>query len=108
MKKHKFVLFDSVVATRDIFEPELMGAWGRGKPGFVDGKPAVVKGTHGAVVEVYDNPPGVAVEFFDDEGETIDVAWVGPGVVRHQTEDEVAESRALTDRLNAQPVKLDD
>jgi hypothetical protein len=108
MKRSKFKLFDCVVATRDIFEPELMGAWGRGKPRIVDGRPAVVKGTHGAVVDIYDNPPGVAVEFFDDEGETIDVAWVGSDAVRHQTKAEEAESKALTDRLNAQPVNLDD
>ncbi len=74
--KSKFQLFDSVVATRDILEPELMGAWGRGKPGYVDGKPAVLAGTHGAVVDIIEKFGDIGVEFFDDSGETIDVAFV--------------------------------
>jgi hypothetical protein len=102
MKKDRFKLFEGVVATRDIFEPELMGAWGLGKPELVDGKPAVLRGTHGAVVDVYDNPPGVAVEFFDAKGETIDVAWVGFEAIRHTTKAEEDEAAALTARLNAE------
>jgi hypothetical protein len=101
MKKGKFKEFDGVVAVRDIFEPELMGAWGRGKPGYVDGKPAVLKGTHGVIVDLIEGHAGATVEFFDDEGETIDVAWVKFDALRHPTQAEDEEAAALTARLNA-------
>jgi hypothetical protein len=102
MKKHKFRLFDGVLAVRNIFEPELMGAWGRGEPGNVDGKPGVLNGTRGVVVDVIEGSSGVTVEFFDDEGETIDVAWVDYDAVRHATKAEDDEVAAQTARLNAE------
>ena len=101
MKKHKFKLLDGVVAVREIMEPQLMGAWGRGKRGEVDGEPAVLKGTRGVVVDVQRNTPDIAVEFFDDEGETIDVAFIPEDYVRAETPEEVEATRALTARLNA-------
>jgi uncharacterized protein DUF4926 len=88
--KGKFKLFDSVVADRDILEPDLMGAWGLGKPGLVHGKPGVLKGTHGAIVEIFDASGGLAVEFFDAEGETIDVAFIPEDYVTLATETELA------------------
>jgi hypothetical protein len=91
--KSKFEMFQSVVAARDIFQPELMGAWGLGKPGLVDGKPCVLKGTHGAIVEIYEKFGDVGVEFFDDDGETIDVAFVPESYLRAATTAELEERR---------------
>ena len=91
--KSKFKMFQGVVAVKDLTEPDLMGAWGRGKPGLVDRKPGVLKGTHGAIVEMFENPPGLAVEFFDDDGETIDVAFVPEAYVRPATTAELEERR---------------
>jgi hypothetical protein len=102
MKKDKFRLFDGVVAVRNILEPELMAAWGRGKPGYIDGKPAVLDGTRGVIVDISENSKGVTVEFFDEDGETIDVAWVDFEAVRHATKAEDEETAALTARLNAE------
>jgi len=90
--KSKFRLFQSVVAARDIEEPDLMGAWGRGKPGLVDGKPGVLEGTRGAVVEIFEKPRGLAVEFFDAAGETIDVAFIPEAYVRAASAAEIDES----------------
>jgi hypothetical protein len=100
MKKSKFKLFDSVVADRDIFEPDLAGAWGRGKPAMIDGRPSVARGTAGIVVDLL-SKDGVAVEFFDAAGDTIDVAFIAAESVRPATPKEKEESRALTQRLNA-------
>jgi len=91
--KSKFEMFQGVVAVRDLTEPDLMGAWGCGKPGLVDGKPGVLKGTHGAIVEMFENPPGLAVEFFDEDGETIDVAFIPEAYVRPVTAAELEERR---------------
>jgi hypothetical protein len=102
MKKDKFKLFDGVAAVRNIFEPELMGAWGRGEPGYVEGRPAVLEGTRGVVVDVIEGSRGVTVEFFDAEGETIDVAWLEFDAIRHATKVEDMETAALTARLNAE------
>jgi hypothetical protein len=92
MKKTKFKLHQWVVAARDILEPELSGMWGRGKPAIIDGKKAVAAGTHGAIVDLYDKPAGVAVEFFDEDGETIDVVWGPLNLVRPMTAEESAVS----------------
>jgi hypothetical protein len=100
MKKSKFKLFDSVVAERDIFEPDLTGAWGRGKPVMINGRPSVPKGTAGVVVDLLAKD-GIAVEFFDDDGDTIDVAFIATESVRPATPEEEEERRKLTQRLNA-------
>ncbi len=100
--KTKFKMFQGVVADRDLTEPDLMGAWGRGKPGLVDGKPAVLKGTHGVIVEVFEKTAGLAVEFFDDEGDTIDVAFIPLNYVRAETKAEEEEDRRLSQQLNSQ------
>ena len=102
----RFALFDGVVASRDIVEPELSGFWGRGKPGMVDGKPAVLKGTHGVVMEVFENTHGLAVEFFDADGETIDVAFLDENHVRPETPEEAKATAELSARLSAEPYKL--
>src|SRR5687768_11255341 len=100
MKKSKFKLFDSVVAERDIFEPDLAGAWGRGKPAMIGGRPSVAKGTAGVVVDLLSND-GLAVEFFDVDGDTIDVAFIAAENVRPATPKEEEDHRILTQRLNA-------
>jgi hypothetical protein len=94
----KLRLFQSVIADRDLVEPDLMGAWGAGKPGLLDGKPAILKGTHGAVVEVFEKTDGVAVEFFDDVVETIDVAFIPRDYFRPATQEEI-EARGRTMEL---------
>jgi hypothetical protein len=102
--RRKYKLFDSVVARRDLVEGASLGAWGRGKIAVIDGKPGIAKGTGGVVVELLsreDHEPGVAVEFFDDDGETIDVAFIPESYVRPATEAEMAASLELTRRLNA-------
>ncbi|HLF76081.1 MAG TPA: DUF4926 domain-containing protein [Dehalococcoidia bacterium] len=99
--KSKFEMFRSVIATRDLTEPDLMGAWGLGKPGLVDGKPAVLKGTVGAIVEIFENPPGLAVEFFDDDDETIDVAFIPESYVRAMTSAQLEELRRRSAELKA-------
>jgi hypothetical protein len=91
--KSKLKMFKGVVAGRDLTEPDLMGAWGRGKQGLVDGKRGVLKGTHGAIVEMFENPPGLADEFLDDDGETIDVAFVPEACIRPATGAELEERR---------------
>jgi hypothetical protein len=88
----KFKLFQMVIALRDLVEPDLTGAWGIGKPASLNGQPAVLKGTHGAVVEILE-PGGLAVEFFDNEGETIDVAFIPEEYVRLATVPEIADYR---------------
>ena len=103
--KRKYKLFDSVVAKRDLVEGASLGAWGRGKVALIDGKPGIAKGTGGIVVDLLSREgyePGIAVEFFDDEGETIDVAFIPESYVRPATEAEIALSLELTRRLNAE------
>jgi Domain of unknown function (DUF4926) len=97
--KTRFKLFQSVIADRDLVEPDLMGAWGAGKPALLDGKPAVLKGTHGAIVEVFEKTGGIAVEFFDDVGETIDVAFIPENYVRAATQEEIELRGRLLDQL---------
>jgi len=43
---------------------------------------------------------GLAVEFFDDDGDTIDVAFIAAESVRPATPAELEEHRKLTQRLN--------
>jgi hypothetical protein len=83
--KRRLKLFQPVMAARDLTEPDLSRAWGRGKRALVDGKPGVLKGTSGAIVEIFEETGGVAVEFFDDAGETIDVAFIPQNYVRPVT-----------------------
>ena len=97
MKKTKFKLHQWVVATRDIFEPELAGFWGRGKPAIIEGRKAVAAGTNGAIVDLYENDD-VAVEFFDENGETIDVAWGHSDFVRPMTAEETKASTQTESR----------
>jgi hypothetical protein len=74
--KRRLKLFQPVVAARELTEPDLSGAWGRGQRAVINGKPGVLKGTSGAVVEIFEKTGSLAVEFFDDAGETIDVAFL--------------------------------
>lgn len=85
--KSKFKLLESVAAARDITEAELTGAWGRGKPALIHGKLGVKMGTRGAVVEVFETVGDVGVEFFDRDGETIDVAFIPEAYVRPAPRD---------------------
>ena len=94
---NKFEMFQSVVASCDILEPQLTGAWGKGKPGVVDGKPAISRGTWGAIVEIFGDGTDFLVEFFDEDGETIDVVFVSASNIRAVSESELqARRRALT------------
>jgi hypothetical protein len=97
--KTKFKLFESVIADRDIVEPDLAGPWGAGKPGLLHGKPAVLKGTHGAVVEIFERTGGIAVESFDEVGETVDLAFINESYVRTATQEELKERARLMDQL---------
>lgn len=95
--KSRFTLFQSVVANRDLIEPELMGAWGRGRPALIGGSPGVEKGTRGAIVEIFESVGEVAVEFFDDCGETIDVAFIPESYVSTAPEDREGDERSAPD-----------
>jgi hypothetical protein len=86
--KSRFTLFQPVVADRDLTEADLMGAPGLGKPAMIDGKPGVRRGTHGAIIEIYEKYGEVGVEFFDDAGETIDLAFIPESYVRPMAEHE--------------------
>ena len=86
-------LLQSVVLTREVegtFESCLIPA-----------------GTHGVIVDIASIEHAeaqVGVELFDDEGETIDVAFIPESYVRPATEAEMAASMELTRRLNADPL----
>ncbi len=49
-------------------------------------------GDRGAVVEIYDDGALYAVEFFDDEGNTIGVAWLDVDQIRPLTQPRRAAS----------------
>ena len=49
-------------------------------------------GDRGAVVEIYDDGAAYAVEFFDDEGNIIGVAWLDADQVRPVTQPRRAAS----------------
>ncbi len=49
-------------------------------------------GDRGAVVEIYDDGTTYAVEFFDDDGNTIGVAWLDADQVRPVTQPRRAAS----------------
>ena len=77
----KFALYETVKLKRDIDEP------------------AIAKGTTGVIVEMLP-PDGLAVEFFDDTGETIDVALLPESfvaLVKTQTAKKAPASRASAD-----------
>lgn len=43
-------------------------------------------GDRGAVVEIYDDGAAYAVEFFEEDGSTIGVAWISANQIRPVTE----------------------
>lgn len=47
-------------------------------------------GDRGAIVEIYDDGAAYAVEFFEEDGSTIGVAWVSADQVRPVTESQPA------------------
>ncbi|MCY4022605.1 MAG: DUF4926 domain-containing protein [Anaerolineaceae bacterium] len=49
-------------------------------------------GDRGAVVEIYENGAAYAVEFFEEDGSTIGVAWVNAEKIRPVTESQPAAS----------------
>jgi len=74
--KSKFKMFQSVVLKKDV-------------PG--DHEPVIIpSGTFGAVVEIFAKGQ-VIVEFFDDEGWTIDIATIPEISLRASTDAELAE-----------------
>ena len=98
MKTSRLQLFQGVIATRDLVIPDLMGFWGAGKPGLINGEPGVLKGTRGVIMEMADASPGIVVEFFDENDETIDVALIPPRYIRAETKSETAARLARPKR----------
>lgn len=47
-------------------------------------------GDRGAVIEIYDDGAAYAVEFFDDDGNSIGIAWLKADQVRPVTESQPA------------------
>ena len=80
----KFKMFDGVVLKKDL--PQY----------------GLDKGTHGVLLEFLPRN-GVAVEFFDSDGKTIEVALIPISSVRRTNEEEDDETRRLSERLNTQP-----
>ena len=93
--KRRFKMFDSVVLERDL-DDKSGAALSEGV--------RIPAGTRGAVVEFL-RLDGLAVEFFDDEGETIDVAFIPESFVRAPTPDEARANRELNERLRAEPLR---
>jgi hypothetical protein len=78
---HKLSVLQSVVLERDLDEP------------------CVSRGAQGVVLEMLE-PDGVAVEFFDKQGWTCDIALIPAACLRPAAAQEIAESRILTERVN--------
>jgi hypothetical protein len=87
--KRRYKLFDGVVLTRDLDDSSDAALM----PGVF-----IPSGTHGVVMELLIKD-GIAVEFFDDDGETIDVAFISESIVRPPTEEEAEADRVLNERL---------
>ena len=47
-------------------------------------------GDRGAVIEIYESGAACAVEFFEEDGSTIGIAWVSAEQVRPVTESQLA------------------
>jgi len=74
----------NVVLLRDL-DASYIIAPGLGKPGAVDGHPAINVGTHGVIVDLQ-SQDDFTVEFFDDLGETIGISDIPAAFVRAATD----------------------
>ena len=81
--KHRFDKFQSVVLEQDLVKSA--------KVGLVEGR-FLAKGARGIVVDHLARD-GIAVEFFNDAGQTIEVASIPESYVRAASQTELTEMR---------------